>query len=253
VFPSFPVMAPTALAATQKLDADPRRTALSTPVTVPGPSPEGLRSHDNLTRRRSSARGRCRGERPGVQRHRGERHNIILWLWWGTLMRHDLLLCTIAAGACCMMHAPATARLIAPAGRPLSMLARFLCTGAGAINLAVVAVAADQHLSPAAHAQKKPRCCCVRPARCRMWTRSATSGIIPGHACFAPCGGTAPNETWPLRSAPCLSAQPDRSSRRQVCTRRAAKRATACEYVDNARALPTSPQAQPHKQQPASI
>src|SRR5712671_4988477 len=32
-------------------------------------------------------------------------------------------------------------------------------------------------------------------------------------------------ETWPLRSAPCLSSQLDGSSRRQVCTCHAAKRA----------------------------
>src|SRR4051812_32488616 len=99
-------------------------------------------------------------------------------------MRHDLLSCAIAAGARRMIHAPAEGLLIALAGRPLGLLARFSCTGAGTINLATVAAVADKHLIPATRAQKEPRCCCVCPARCRMWTRSATSGIIPGHACF---------------------------------------------------------------------
>src|SRR6516165_8006247 len=53
-------------------------------------------------------------------------------------------------------------------------------------------------------------------------------------------------ETWPLRSAPCLSSQPDRSLRRRVClaaSQSCAQRATGCGYVDNARALPTYPPA----------
>ena len=42
-------------------------------------------------------------------------------------------------------------------------------------------------------------------------------------------------QTWQLRSAPCLSAQPDRSSGRKVCTCRIAKRVWACGSVDNAK------------------
>ena len=47
-------------------------------------------------------------------------------------------------------------------------------------------------------------------------------------------------ETWPLRSAPCLSSQPDRSLRRRVClaaSQSCAQRATGCGYVDNAKGV----------------
>jgi hypothetical protein len=57
--------------------------------------------------------------------------------------------------------------------------------------------------------------------------------------------GTASIRTWRFRSAPCLPI--GRSSPRQSASdarRHAARRAHACGYVDNARALPTYPQAQ---------
>jgi len=57
--------------------------------------------------------------------------------------------------------------------------------------------------------------------------------------------GTASNGTWRFRSAPCLLI--GRLSPRQSASdarRHVARRAHACGYVDNARALPTYPQAQ---------
>jgi len=106
-------------------------------------------------------------------------------------MRHDLLSCAIAARSRCMLQPPAIARLIAPPGRPLSIVPRLLCTAAGAVNLTIVAVAADKNSSPAAHAHEKPQRRGLRSGRFRMWTQTATSGIMPRHACSARCRGTA--------------------------------------------------------------
>ena len=80
-------------------------------------------------------------------------------------------------------------------------------------NLAAITVAADQHLSLAAHAQKHPgrrR----RRGQQRTWTRSAMTGILPRHACSARCGARRRSETWPLRSAPCRPRQSARFSPR---------------------------------------
>jgi hypothetical protein len=171
-------------------------------------------------------------------------------------MRHDLLSCAMTGRSRCMVQPPATAQLIASASRPLSQRSRLLCTAAGTINLAAVAAAANKHLSPAARAQEKPQRRGLRSARFRIWTQTATSGILPRHACSARCRGTAPMRDLAVagRCRACLN-QTNRSSRRQ-CERATpksrAQRATACGYVDNARALPTYPQAQQQTQQ-ASI
>ncbi len=170
-------------------------------------------------------------------------------------MRHILLPRAMAGSSCCMIQPPATAQLIAPASCPLGLHARLLCTAAGAITLAAVAAAADINLSPAARAQEKPqpRNFCFPFGRFRMWTRTATSGILPRHACSAPCRGTAPMRDLAVagRCRACLN-QPNRSSSPQcvlVTQKSRAQRTKACGYVDNARALPTSPQAQQKWQQ----
>jgi hypothetical protein len=119
-------------------------------------------------------------------------------------MRHVLLLGTPATGTGRMVHAPATAGLVAPAGGALRVAPCLLCTAARTVDLAAVAAAADQHLSLAASAYKQPRCRCLRLGQCRTWTRAATGGILPRHACPARCGARRRYETWPLRSAPCL-------------------------------------------------
>ena len=136
-------------------------------------------------------------------------------------MRHYLLSGAIAAGARRMVHAPAEGFLIAPAGRPLGLLADFLCTGACAVNLATVAVAADQRLSLAAHAQKQSGSR-RRRGQQRTWTRSAMIGILPRHACSARCGARRRSETCQLRSAPC---QPRQSGRFLPRTAQAAQAA----------------------------
>lgn len=124
----------------------------------------------------------------------------------GTLMRHVVLSGAIASGPCRMAHPTAAAGLVAPAGRALSGAARRLCTALRAVNLAAIAVAADENLSLAAHAQKQPGRRRRRRQQ-RTWTRSATTGILPRHACSARCGARRRSETWPLRSAPCRPRQ----------------------------------------------
>jgi hypothetical protein len=106
-------------------------------------------------------------------------------------MRHNLLSGPIAAGARRMLQASATAGLIALSRRPLRLLSRFLCTSPGAVNLATVAVTADHDRKAAACAHKEPSRRGLRTVRCPTWTRAATSGIMPRHACSARCRGTA--------------------------------------------------------------
>ena len=121
-------------------------------------------------------------------------------------MRHVVLSGAIATGPRRMVHPTAAALLVAPPGRALGVAPRRLCTTLCAVNLAAITVAADQHLSLAAHAQKQPgrrR----RRGQQRTWTRSAMTGILPRHACSARCGARRRSETWPLRSAPCRPRQ----------------------------------------------
>ena len=124
-------------------------------------------------------------------------------------MRHVLLSGAIATGPRRMVHPTAAAGLVPPPGRALGDAPRRLCTALRAVNLAAIAVAADQHLSLAAHAQKQPGSRRCRGQQ-RTWTCSAMTGILPRHACSARCGARRRSETWPLRSAPCRPRQSGR-------------------------------------------
>jgi len=124
-------------------------------------------------------------------------------------MRHVLLSGAIATGPRRMVHSTAAAGLVAPASRALGGVPRRLCTTLCAVNLAAIAVTADQHLSHATHAQKQPGSR-RRRGQQRTWTRSAMTGILPRHACPARCGARRRSETWPLRSAPCRPRQSGR-------------------------------------------
>jgi hypothetical protein len=120
-------------------------------------------------------------------------------------MRHVLLPRAIAAGTRCMVHAPAAARLIASASGALRLAPRVSCTTASTVDLTAVAAAADQHLSPAAHAHKQPPRCFQPRAFARAWTTSAMSGIVPRHACSARCGARRRSGLGGFRSTPCPS------------------------------------------------
>jgi hypothetical protein len=131
-------------------------------------------------------------------------------------MRHVLLSGAIATSPRRMVQSTAAAGLVAPASRALGGVPRRLCTTLCAVNLAAIAVTADQHLSLAAHAQKQSGSR-RRRGQQHTWTRSAMTGILPRHACSARCGARRRSETWPLRSAPCRP-----SPIRQVLTARRA-------------------------------
>jgi hypothetical protein len=160
-------------------------------------------------------------------------------------MRHVLLLGAPATRPYRVGQPTATARLVAMTGRPPGVISRHLCTSAGAIDLAAVTAAADQHLSTATRTHEQPGCRFQRCGPACTWTAPAMLGIMPRHACSARCGARRRSGTWRFRSAPCLPI--GRLSPRQSASdarRHAARRAHACGYVDNARALPTYPQAQ---------
>jgi len=148
-------------------------------------------------------------------------------------MRHVVLSGAIATGPRRMVHPTAAAFLVAPPGRALGVAPSRLCTALCAVNLATVAVAADQHLSLAAHAQKQSGSR-RRRGQQRTWTRSAMTGILPRHACSARCGARRRSETWPLRSAPCRPRQSDRFLPRveQAAQGRNPPRPQACGFVD---------------------
>jgi hypothetical protein len=169
-------------------------------------------------------------------------------------MRHVLLLSAPATGTRGMVHAPAAALLIAPAGGALRVAPRLLSTAALAVDLAAVAATADEHLSAAADAQKQPAERSLGFRFARAWTTSAMGGILPRHACSARCGARRRSGLGGLgRRRACQSG---RVSLRQCALDRAAalrsrgRRAQTCGYVDNAKALPTNPQVQ--QQQSAS-
>jgi hypothetical protein len=70
-------------------------------------------------------------------------------------MRHVLFACTIATSTRGMIDTASTGCLVAPAGSTLGTAPGFLCASPGAIDLAPVAAAANDHLSTTARTQKK--------------------------------------------------------------------------------------------------
>jgi hypothetical protein len=132
-------------------------------------------------------------------------------------MRHVLLPGAPATRPYRVGQPTATARLVALAGRAPGVISRHLCTVAGAIDLAAVAAAADQHLSAATRAHEQPGWRFHRRKSARTWTASAMLGIMPRHACSARCGARRRSGTWRFRSAPCLPI--GRLSPRPVCVR----------------------------------
>jgi hypothetical protein len=103
-----------------------------------------------------------------------------------------------------MVYPTAAARLVAPAGSALSLKPGVPRTAAGTINLAAVAAAADEYLRLAASAQEQPGRPFRRLRQAAVWTPSATGGIMPRHACSAPCGARRRTRAWQFRSTPCL-------------------------------------------------
>jgi hypothetical protein len=169
-------------------------------------------------------------------------------------MRHVLLSGAPAASTRRMVHPTAAARLVAPAGGALSLMPGLPRTATGTVNLAAVAAAADEYLRPAASAQEQPgrpfrRLRRAAAAGAAAWTPSATGGIMPRHACSAPCGARRRTRAWQFRSAPCLpigrlsSRHCALEARRKRCDR-ACGAGRPVDMWTTQRALLTYPQAQ---------
>ena len=144
-----------------------------------------------------------------------------------------------------MGNATTAARLVALSGLAQGLAPGDLGTAAGTIDLAAIAAAADEHLRTATGTQKETRRRCVRAIGPRTWTKSAMLGIMPRHACSARCGARRRSGLGGLgRRRACQSSRLSPRHCALDAPRHAAGRAQACGHVDNARALPTCPQAQ---------
>jgi hypothetical protein len=98
------------------------------------------------------------------------------------------------------------AGLVTRAGRLLASPPDEWTAISGAINLAAVATAANQHLGAAFRADEQPRRrgLVATGQVDTAWTGALVGVILTPHACPARCEGAAPSGTARLRSAPCL-------------------------------------------------
>jgi len=125
-------------------------------------------------------------------------------------MRHVFLPVPVTAGSQGMGDTAAAAGLVASASGSLGMASGLPRTAAGAVNLAAIAAAADEHLFVAPGTQEEPGRRLPGPfgATGRTWTKPAMGGILPPHSCPARCGAWRWDPTWPLR----ISARPSSNS-----------------------------------------
>jgi hypothetical protein len=159
-------------------------------------------------------------------------------------MRHVLLQGTPATRPYRVGQPTTTARLVALTGRAPGVVSRRLCTSAGAIDLAAVAAAADQHLSAATRTHEQPGWRFHRRRPGRTWTASAMLGIMPRHACSARCGARRRSGLGGLgRRRACQSAGCHRASLRpstpSCCAARA--RLWICGQRKSVAHIPTGP------------
>ncbi len=105
-------------------------------------------------------------------------------------MRHVLAARAVAAGALGMGEAPTAAGLVACAGGALATPPGAQGAVTGAVDLAAVALAADQRLTAALHADEQPRraASALLAAANLLWTYATIVGILVPHACPARCG-----------------------------------------------------------------
>jgi hypothetical protein len=144
-------------------------------------------------------------------------------------MRHVLPPSPITTVPLGMGKSPIAARLVSPSGLPLGAASGLAGTAGGTVHMAPITMAADQHVSAAAAAQKQAR---RSPAR-RVgavgvaWTQCSLSATMPLHACPARCRARRRWKLGGLWSAPCLpllSAGCYRTSRRHATLRAASNK-----------------------------
>jgi hypothetical protein len=112
-------------------------------------------------------------------------------------MRHDIFARPVTARPRRMLDPPATARLVAATGFPLRAAPRFLGATRRAVQVAPIAMTANQHLHAAALAQKEPGGRALgalnaivpgmRRGSLMAWTRPNPGAIMPLHSCPARC------------------------------------------------------------------
>ena len=146
-----------------------------------------------------------------------------------TMIRHAVLPGTVTAISVGVHDATTRSCLIASPSLPLSVAARFLRTGSDAIDLASITQSTHNNLRAAASAQKHPARSVIDTcgSACPTCRRSALRlcqvrqySVLRPRVCSLP-------RFWLRRPSPLNLSR--------------ARRAPACGYVDNARALPTCP------------
>ena len=151
-------------------------------------------------------------------------------------MRHVIFARPIATCPCCMVVAAAAAHLITATGFALRLSACFLSASFGAINMAAITMAADQHPDSTAPAQEQPRrrssglvlaiAACAHSRRLGPWTQSLSGAMMPLHSCSSMVKGTASMRTATLGLVSCLPANRSKVLSRQpmACQARRVRR-----------------------------
>ncbi len=184
-----------------------------------------------------SARRRRIQSGPGLQP--GQETRFVLF--GETMIRHAVLSGTITAISVGVHGATTRSCLIASPSFPLSVAAGFLRAGSDAVDLASITLPTDKNLRVAASAQKHPArsfidTCgsagptCRRPALRLCQVRQYS--VLRPRVCSLP-------RFWLRRPSPLNLSR--------------ARRAPACGYVDNVRALPTYPTGAASKSKPQFI
>ena len=171
-------------------------------------------------------------------------------------MRHVLLPGSPATGTHRVSYATAAAGLVAPAGGALGMISGLLRTAVATVDLAAVAMTADEHLSAAANAQKQPAGDPLSLGIAGTWTAPAMGGILPRHACSARCGarrrsglgGLGRRRACPAGSGRLSSRHCALDRRRNAAIQRAAR---AALWICGQRKGVAQHTHKPSKQQPA--
>ena len=119
-------------------------------------------------------------------------------------MRHVFLPVPVTACPQGMGGTATAARLVAPAGHALGLAARVFCAASGTINLAAVAMAADEHAGAAAGAQKKNAQAFARSVQgSRTHVDETCAGWDTASACV-------PGTVWGVALKPSLAVEIER-------------------------------------------